>query len=56
MAVIKSEEREEERVEVDEDDLDLAGLTIPNEVSDQFLTTDPIFTRNPSQPWEENLL
>lgn len=59
MVVIISEEREEETVEsIHEDDLDLVGLTIPNEDSDNFSTTVPIFTMNQhlAQPWEEDIL
>ncbi|KZS05299.1 Uncharacterized protein APZ42_031557 [Daphnia magna] len=59
MAVIISEEREEETVEwIHEDDLDLVGLTIPNEDSDHFSTTFPILTMDQhlAQPWEDEIL
>ncbi|KAK4021488.1 hypothetical protein OUZ56_003403 [Daphnia magna] len=58
MAVNISEEREEETVKwIHEDDLDLVCLTIPNEDSDHFSTTVPIFTmdKHLAQPWEEDI-
>jgi hypothetical protein len=59
MAVILSKKREEERVEwIHEEDLDLVGLTIPNEDSDHLSTKVPIFTldQHLAQPWEQDIL